>query len=138
MALSAARSVPLEVGHVTVPVDAATTIYKGAIVAANVSGLAVPAADAEDYVVIGIAESTADNADGQAGDIGVHAIRGRFRLPIANTAGLQSMVGRTVYVYDDEKVAAEADSVERVPCGTVVRYISTTELVVRIGGEDDI
>src|SRR5688500_6890980 len=66
-------------------VAAATKIFAGAMVAINASGLAVPAADAANLKVRGVALEQADNSAGAASAIVVKVGFGVFKL--ANAGG---------------------------------------------------
>lgn len=85
-------------------VAAATTIYKGALVAKNAAGHAVPASDAAALVVIGVAQSQVVNA-GAAGAAEIACVTGVFKLlnSGANPVVQADMHG-LVYVADDQTV----------------------------------
>lgn len=103
-ALAADRNTPRQEGEfLTLPVEAAKTIYAGAMVARNAAGNAVPASDTAGLVVLGRAEHRADNAAGAAGD---KTIRIRFGQYAWSHSGLTSAdIGKPTFVADDQTVA---------------------------------
>lgn len=105
----------------TVAVAAATTIYKGTLVARNASGYAVPASEDTSLVVVGVARGEADNADGAAAAINVDVLVGCFLLN--NSAGGDAIssddIGRVCYVADDNTVALTSDSGARPIAGII-------------------
>lgn len=89
------------------PVAAATTIYKGAMVAFS-GGYLVNATNAAGTYAIGVAEDGADNASGANGDVsvGVH-----FNCIVEmKTSGsvTQANIGNTAYIVDNNTVTATA------------------------------
>lgn len=112
MALSTERDTPrmgadAVIEQLSVPVAAATKIYRGGLVCLNLSGYAVPGSASAALRAIGRAESTQDNTGGSAGDLDVEVSRGTFRF--ANSAGDDAItladVGQPCYVVDDQTVA---------------------------------
>lgn len=92
-------------------VKAATTIYKGALVALDSSGWAVPAGATAGHRVIGRAEETVDNSDGDSGDLSIAVRQGVYRW--TNSAGAavaQAHIGSVVYVEADSIVASSASN----------------------------
>jgi hypothetical protein len=89
-----------------VPVAAAVVIYKGAIVALNSAGYAVPAANTAGLRVIGVAAGQADNTavGASAGDVDVIVDRGTFKLVNGTAALAQANVGFPCFVQDDATV----------------------------------
>jgi hypothetical protein len=88
-------------------VAAATTIYKGATVAVDTNGYAVPASDAAARKVVGIAREEVDNAAGAAGDKSVACSTGEvYRNNGGGTPVAQTHVGDLCYVVDDNIVSA--------------------------------
>lgn len=119
----------------TMPVKAATKIFKGAMVGVDSAGNAQPAGllAGGTVRVRGVAQHTADNTSGAAGAIKVECAPGVFRF---NNLGADLVVaadvGADCYVVDDNTVAktsatntrAVAGKVEAVePDGTVRVYI---------------
>lgn len=93
---------------IPLPVAAGTLIEAGKMVAVNASGYAVEAADSPGLKVMGRADMRADNSGGQNGDLLVTACRKmafKYRNSSTHAVGL-SGVGSSVYVEDDETVAA--------------------------------
>lgn len=112
MALSTERDTPrmgaaAVIEQLSVPVAAATKIYRGGLVCLNLSGYAVPGSASAVLRAIGRAEATQDNTSGSAGDLNVEVSRGTFRF--ANSAGDDAItladVGQPCYVVDDQTVA---------------------------------
>jgi hypothetical protein len=92
-------------------------IFKGALVALDSTGYAVPASDTAGLVVMGIALEEADNSAGSDGDVIVRVqARGVFSLALGGTLDRTS-IGRSVYVADDQTVAAVADVTNDIPAG---------------------
>lgn len=89
------------------PVEGATKILQGSMVAINASGLAVPASTSTTLKVIGRAEATADNSAGAAAAIRVTVARGIFRFgnSSAGDAIALSDVTANCYAVDDQTVA---------------------------------
>ncbi|MHA1329611.1 MAG: capsid cement protein [Candidatus Hodarchaeales archaeon] len=114
------------------PVAGSTTIYKGAIVAVNTStGYVVPASDAANRIVVGVAVEKADNSSGSNGDKTVRVYRtGVFQF--ACSSADQTWVGKKVYAVDDNTVALAATTTNDVLVGTVVSYESSTLVKVAI------
>lgn len=100
------------------PVAANTTIYAGALVALNASGLAVPAEDAGNLTVVGYAlEQVANGA--VAGELLVKVSRNEAQFDAADTIELAN-VGSTAYVVTDSSVAiTSAAATFTVPVGVV-------------------
>lgn len=121
MPLTNDRNTPARDGTlVSLPVEAATIIYAGAIVAVNAAGNAVPASDAAGLTVIGRAEAQADNSAGVAGALSVNVRRGCFQY--ANAAGAAALtaadVGGNAVVVDDATVGKT--STNSIPAGKVL------------------
>lgn len=90
---------------------AAAVIFLGGLVATNAAGNAVAASDTAGLRVRGRAEDSADNTDGDAGDLSVNVKKGVFLF--ANSATdpvLAAHVGQYAYVEDDETVAIDSDN----------------------------
>jgi len=120
-ALTAARDTPERSGElVAVAVASNTVIFRGAMVAVNSTGYALPAADATGLKVIGRAESTVDNS-GTAGD-GAKTIvvrRGVFRWTNGDTF-TRADVGSLAYVEDDGQVQKAASATYDIIAGLIV------------------
>lgn len=103
------------------PVKGSTKIYRGAMVAVNSSGVAVPVTAATGLVCLGVADVQADNSGGSDGDIKVRVKPGIF--PMKNSAGADELdwgdVGAVVYGVDDETVAKTSDTDSRSAVGTL-------------------
>lgn len=130
MALARDRNTQIKAaGRKSYPVAASTTIYKGSIVCVNTAGLAVPAADAAGYHVVGIAYAQAV-CGATAGAVSVIVESGIYAR-LAATAITQAMVGTMMFVVDDQTVD-DATGTNGVRVGKLVEYISATEGWVHI------
>jgi hypothetical protein len=103
------------------PVADNVTIYKGAIVALNAAGYAVPAiSSASPVVVVGVSEIHADNTalHHAASALCVNATLGVWRMFQTGTTITTAYVGSAVYAADDNTVSLSASAGPY--CGTVV------------------
>lgn len=109
-ALTNDRLTPERLGdEITLPVRANTVIFSGALVAVITqgtgAGFAVPASDAANRAVIGVASARADNS---AGADGAATVKVRFNRAFKfNTSGAFTAadIGRCVYCVDDNTVS---------------------------------
>jgi predicted RecA/RadA family phage recombinase len=116
---------------VQLPVAASTKLFKGSIVALDSSGYAVKGQDTASTPVAGIAYEQSDNSAGAAGDKKIRVWRtGVFSLPCASAT--QAWVGQTVYAVDDNLVALADTTTNDQPVGTVVEFVSATEVKVQV------
>jgi len=131
-ALSADKEAYRKAGNiVSYPVKASQTIYKGALVAVDSTGYALPAADTSGHVLVGVAVEKADNSSGSSGDIDVRVYKtGTFEVAKASAA--QTDVGDLMYVLDDQTVASS--STNSVKAGYVVEVPSSSKVRIRIDG----
>lgn len=110
---------------------AAVKVFKGANVSANTSGYAKGSSDTANEKYLGVAVDTVDNAGGSAGAKFVRVWReGVFSMNC--TGATQAWVGQDVYAVDDNVVALAATTTNDVRVGTVVKFISATEVRVKI------
>ena len=86
------------------PVAANARIYRGAMVALDAQGNAIPALPASP-VMRGVARDEANNTGGAAGAISVETARGCWLLKNNGTVN-RTHIGKSVYVVDDETVGA--------------------------------
>ncbi len=90
---------------VTIPVEAATHLYPGGMIARNAAGNAVPASDTAGLRIVGRCEVDADNSLGIAGTINVQVSRGIFLYTNSATDPLAAAdIGNMAYVEDDSTV----------------------------------
>lgn len=115
------KGVPLR--EFSLPVKAATTIYKGALVSRNASGYAIGSSDTASEIVVGVAVKQANNSAGAAGAIRVIVRQGVFLL--AATSIAITAVGAQMYVVDDQTVD-ETDPGNTCKSGVLVEYVSAT------------
>jgi hypothetical protein len=132
-ALTADRNIRIETGGAPRvgegDVAAATTIYKGAVIARNAAGNVVPASDTAALKVIGIAEEKVVNA-GAAGAAVVKYITGvTAELLNAGGAIVQASKHTFCYVSDDNSVTTAAVAVNDIPVGTVSSFTTTKVMV---------
>lgn len=109
-------------GHqVEPPVAAATHIFGGAIVCIGAAGYAVPGSTSTTLKAIGVAERSADNSAGAAGDIRVRCRKGPHLF--ANSAAADAIaltdIGSDCYIVDDQTVAKTSGSNTRSVAGKV-------------------
>jgi len=108
------------------PVVASDIIYEGAAVGDNASGYARPLVAADPF--LGFAESQADNSAGAAGAVNVRVREvGKVKLSVTGVTGVGD-VGTDVYASDDNAFTLTTTSNTLI--GTIVRYISGTEVIV--------
>jgi len=109
------------------PVADNVHIYKGTLVALNVAGLAIPAADAANAKVMGVAQEGVDNT--LAGHIGggkTIKVRSGCEVRLPATSITQAMVGTTMYVVDDNTFD-DAVGTNSIKAGVLTEYVSATE-----------
>ena len=92
------------------PVAVGANIFKGSIICANQYGYAVPGADEEGYVVIGVALEGADNSQGADGHISVRVqTLGVFSFGTSSVVP-QAHLGAFLCVVDDQTLAVEGQT----------------------------
>ena len=122
MALSSDRNTPYkDIELLGVLVAGATKIYTGALVCANASGYAVPGAVATTLTYLGRSEQYVDNtgADGAKTVL----VRRKKAFKWANHGadpGTQASLLKTVYIVDDQTVAATSGTGTRSAAGVMV------------------
>lgn len=127
----AAHSAPYEAafkpGHIVLyKINAATTIYKGALVGLGTDGYVIPLTHATASLkVMGVAEETVEN-DGADGDKSVRVAKeGSF--VIAGT-GTQADLGKEVYALDDATIQlTTAGLTNQYKVGTVMGIETTSK-----------
>lgn len=98
------------------PVAEATLIEAGKLVCANATGYAVEGSTATGLTALGRAEETIDNSAGADGDVKAKVRRGVFKFANSATDPVgQDSLGKTVYIEDDETVAATDGAVDPDP-----------------------
>ncbi len=120
-----------------VPVAASTHVYRGSLVCANTSGLAVPAVDTASFVFLGIAENDADNSTGGGAAINVQVeppyINKAYQINAVSPDA--TWVGKLVSVLDDQTVQLNSASSHNVivgTCNAVLNTTSTGSIVVNL------
>ena len=110
---------------------ASQTIYKGAIVHLNASGLAIPASDTASQVVAGIAAETVVSA--ATGNFWIQVEYDREYL-FAATSITQAMVGVNMVTVDDNTVDDIAGATNDIVVGKLTEFVSTTLGWVHVPG----
>jgi len=113
------------------PVAATSLVYKGSLVCNNTSGYAVAGADTSGFIFRGVAYEQADNSSGADGDKTVRVWKKGIHYFAASGMAITD-VGAAVYVSDDQTVAKTTSN--SVACGTIVDFVSATEVGVLIDG----
>lgn len=128
--LTAARDDQRQDGKLlSLPIAGSTKIFKGSNVNFNTSGYAKKAADTASEVFAGVAMETVDNGAGADGAASVRVWQhGVFSMVCASAT--QAWVGQKVYAVDDNVVALAATTTNDVLVGTVVEFVSATEVKV--------
>jgi hypothetical protein len=119
-------------------VAASTIIYQGSMVARDASGNAVPASAAQGLRIIGRAEEKVDNSAGIAGAKTVKIRKGVFEFANGTTvdALTKADIGRKIYASDDQTLARTSSKGNRPIAGIMVGLVSSTKIIVEIGGPD--
>lgn len=125
VALAADRQTRSKRGELMVyPVNALSQIYKGSLVMVDVDGFLIPAADAANGRVCGVAD---ENVLGGAADGDVSCrVRSGEKYRFAATAITQAMVNQAMYIVDDQTFD-DANGTNAIKAGRLVEFISTTE-----------
>ncbi len=115
---------------ISYPVEAATMVYKNALVCANADGYLLPGDDASGYLFLGVAYEKGDNSSGADGDVAVRTWKGGTYVLATNFTAAQEDVGTEVYIIDDNTVGLT--STNTVKCGAIVEVLSASEVRIRI------
>ena len=107
-------------------------IYKGAIVALNAAGYLIPAADAANNTVAGLAYERCDNTltGHTQGGKSCRVLIGGVALLMASSI-TQAMVGEAMYVVDDATVD-DVVGTNGIKAGVLLDYVSATSGWVRM------
>lgn len=105
------------------PMEEATHIYKGGLVAVNAAGFAVPAADAANLTVVGVADEEYNNT-GADGALWCRVTSGRNYLFAASSI-TQAMVNEIMHVVDDQTFD-DGGGTNSIVAGMLVEYVSAT------------
>ena len=106
------------------PIKTATKIYAGSLTAVDGNGFALPAADAANLKVVGVAATTVDNT-GADGALSINVESGMLAEFSASSI-TQAMVGKVMYVVDDQTFD-DALGTNGVKAGKLAEYVSTTK-----------
>ena len=106
-------------------VAAATTIYKGALIAKNAAGFVVPASDTAALVVIGVAEEQVINSGANGAKTVKYATNLAVELVNGGGAIVQASKHALCYVADDQTVTTAAVAVNDIPAGKVMEFTTT-------------
>lgn len=97
------------------PVKAGARLFRGALVAVTLAGLAVAAGTAGGVAIVGVAEGHVDNRDGADGALHVEALRGCKGFVFEATF---ADIGRQVFAVDDQTLSFDGAG-GRLLVGTV-------------------
>ena len=126
--LTAVRDDQRQNGELVAVALAAVKVFKGALLTFNSSGYA-DVGDANERFA-GVAVETVDNSGGNAGDKTVRVWR-RGVVSVGCSGATQATVGQLAYVSEDQTVTFSG-AANAIPMGTVVEYVSATEVRVDI------
>jgi hypothetical protein len=103
------------------PVEAATKIFAGSIVALNAAGNATKGAVSTTLRAVGVAQELADNSGGVAGAIDVKVRRGLFRFNNSSAGDLitRANIGSNCFIVDDNTVALTNGTSTRSVAGVI-------------------
>lgn len=125
-ALTADRNTESKIGDIAVyPVSATTQIFKGSLVMVDADGFLIPAADAANGRVVGVADENVDNDPGSDGDLSCRVVAGR-KFRFAATAITQAMVNQCMYIVDDQTFD-DSLGTNAIKAGRLIEFVSTTE-----------
>lgn len=126
-ALTAPRHDQRQTGeYIDVDRDTTTTIYHGGAVTAHTTGLARAGVASRPF--LGVAAETVDSRNAQT-YVRVWA-EGVFSF--AGSGFAQTDVGTQVKLSDDQTVTKVAGSGTEYPIGTITKFVSATEVLVKI------
>jgi hypothetical protein len=125
-------------GAKSYPVKAATKIYAGAMVCVDGNGWALPAADAANLKMVGVATKQVDNSAGANGDLQV-PVESPIVARYSASSITQAMVGTMMYVVDDNTFD-DALGTNGIKAGRLVEFISATEgwIEIRESGQGSV
>lgn len=107
-----------------------TTIYKGTMVAVDSGGFLIPAANTAGLIVVGVAdEKVVSPSTDTSGDKKCRVRSGEM-YEFTATSITQAMVGRAMYVADDQTF--DDVGTNDVAAGILVEYVSTTKGSIHI------
>jgi hypothetical protein len=117
------RNTPHRAGAlVSDPVAAATKLFAGTMYGLDASGNAIKAGAVGAGPARAVAQATADNSAGAAGDVRVEGKRGVYRFGNSASGDLiaRADIGALCYVVDDQTVAKTDDTGAREIAGVIV------------------
>jgi hypothetical protein len=122
---------------VSIPLAAATHVYRGSIVCLNQSGYGIPGAATVGLIAIGVAQDNVNNT-GAAGAKSVNVRRGTFRFGNSATTGALTVadVGRSCFIVDDQTVS-RIDALGTRPRAGRVMNVDSTGVWVEVGADSD-
>ncbi len=97
---------------------ATTEIFKGALVAVDAAGHALPAADTAGLKVVGVADEHVNNT-GAAAAKTIQVFKGVVGMLAGGSPPVQADIGRVVYVSTDQKVEIASGVTNDVEAGTL-------------------
>ncbi|MDX1932000.1 MAG: hypothetical protein SFU56_05290 [Capsulimonadales bacterium] len=108
---------------------ASTTIHKGALVAVNSQGWAVPASDTAGLIVVGVAAESRTNGTPAGATAILVDKSGEYEYAFAGTAS-QTIVGKLALVTDDNTV--NLATTNSIAAGYVTEVPATNRVRIRI------
>jgi hypothetical protein len=129
VAATASRNTDTRPGNsISLPLAAATKIFKGTLVARDAAGRAVPASDTAGLRVVGMAAEDVDNSAGLADALSITIELGIFQFENSATNAVDpDDIGKMAVVEDDNTVAET--STNRVCAGRIIE-VSTAAVWV--------
>lgn len=118
------------------PLAANVVLYAGAIVSVDTSGNARPGRTSTTDVVVGYADRKVSNSGGSAGDKSTEGVsRGIVEMENSGSDPVTvASIGRTVYLVDDQTVAATNGTNTRIAAGTFWGFDEDTgKALVEVG-----
>ena len=120
MALSSDTTLTRREGHsFSFPQKGSTQIYRGAMVALDANGYAIPGKAADKLVCVGVAVRGSDNSSGADGAVDVEVVQGIYLMKSSDIDN--SHVGGWAWMVDDETVSEKnrVGSVSRSSAGYI-------------------
>lgn len=108
------------------PVAATEKIFGGALACVNAAGFALEGSDTAGLIFQGVCMNQVDNSSGANGALSVVLRRRGLVLVIMGTAITQANVGDNVFLVDDQTVDLTANVTNKILCGIIAKYVSTT------------
>jgi len=125
-ALTSDLGTPRRIGFQYVhPLAAAVKAFSGGIAILDAQGNVRPAFTATGLTAVGVFQETVDNLLGAAGDKSIRVEKGVFGFLTDGTLN-RTLIEKTVYLIDDQTVAATDGGGTRSPAGVLDDFDGTT------------